>query len=412
MNGRRRILVVAPWVPAPTSGFGTRVFQLCRGLARAHEVHVLCHAEPGDEDAVAQLSERVEAVHTVPAAGRARWRKRVVQATSLVSPVPFETRRLASASLQAAFDALVRHSSFDLVQVESTHLGRLDTRGLPVLLDEHNIEYELLARVAAASDSPIRKAYYRWDSVRTRRQERRMWRRVAACAVTSAREQDVVVRHAGATPTGVVPNGVDTEYFCPGDDADVDSASVVFVGTMHYQPNVDAAIHFIRNVLPLLWRDRPDVVFTAVGHSAPRELTRLAGPRVVVTGTVPDVRPFLRRAAAVVVPLRSGSGTRLKILEAMAVGRPVVSTRLGAEGLDATDGEHLVVAEEPGEFAGAVRRLLEDASSGAHLGTRARLFVEDRYSWHSAVRALDTLQCRVDRARCATAGLAAAAEGL
>jgi glycosyltransferase involved in cell wall biosynthesis len=395
MTPRRTILVVAPWVPAPTSGFGTRVFQLCVGLARQHSVAVLCHAQAGDDDALAQLADRVDAVHTVAADRLPPWRRRLVQSTSLLSPSPFETRRLVTASFRAALHTLLAEQRFDVVQFESAYLGGLARPGLPSVIDEHNIEHELLSRVAAADALSARKVFHRWDAIRTRRLEQRLWRRVPACAVTSEREQAMVSRWAPQTLTAVVPNGVDADHFRPEPDSAVDPSNLVFVGTMHYQPNVDAAIHFIRDVLPLLWRDRPDLVFTAVGHHPPAELARLAGPRVVITGSVPDVRPYVHRAAVVVVPLRSGSGTRLKILEAMAMGRPVISTRMGMEGLDAQPGRDLLVADGPEQLAALIRRALDDPALRAAVGARGRALVEDRYSWERATSQLEELHCRL-----------------
>src|SRR5207253_2743843 len=146
------------------------------------------------------------------------------------------------------------------------------------------------------------------------------------CVLTSDREE-------------AVPNGVDIDYFQPTSDA-VDADSMVYVGVTHYRPNVDAALYFIREVLPHVLRVRPSVRFTIVGGGAPEELQRLAGPNVVFTDTVPDTRPYVSRAAAFVVPLRMGSGTRLKVLEGLAMRRPLISTSLGCEGIDAVDGQH------------------------------------------------------------------------
>ena len=394
MTARRRILVVAPWVPAPTSGFGTRVHQLCAGLADQHSVQLLCHARPDDARDVAVLRERLDAVHTVPAPASSRLRKRLRQAASLVTPRPFESRLRTSPGLRAALEAVLAAEAFDIVQIESAHLGDLTAPGLPVVLDEHNIEHEILERVAAADHHPVRRAFHRWDGTRMRRFERHVWSRVDACALTSEREEALLRRVHPDALTAVVPNGVDTAYFRRAGGAPEAAPSTVFVGTMHYRPNVDGARHFIEETLPLLWRDHPDLTFTAVGHSAPAELTRLATARVRVTGFVPDVRPHLERATVVVVPLRSGSGTRLKILDALSMGCAVVTTRLGMEGIDAVDGEHLLVADDPGPFAAAVARLLDDAMLRHRLGAQGRELVVRRYGWRASVEALDDLQSR------------------
>jgi glycosyltransferase involved in cell wall biosynthesis len=165
---------------------------------------------------------------------------------------------------------------------------------------------------------------------------------------------------------------------------------VVFLGVMHYRPNVDAAMYFAREILPHLLRERPNLTFTIVGGGAPEELRRLAGPNVILTDRVPDTRPYLARAGAFVVPLRMGSGTRLKVLEAMAMGRPVVSTSLGCEGIAVVDGQHALVADDPSTFARTVLQVLGDPALASRLGSNGRHLVERRYSWPSVLKRLDS----------------------
>ncbi len=169
----------------------------------------------------------------------------------------------------------------------------------------------------------------------------------------------------------------------------MDPNSLVFTGLMSYRPNIDAVSYFVRHILPLIVAQRPTVRFTIVGQGAPAEITRLEGPNVHVAGKVPDVRPFVNRAAAFVVPLRMGSGTRLKILEGMAMGKAVVSTTLGCEGIDVRHGEHLVIADGAPAFAEAVLSLMADANRAAGLGRDGRALVEQSYSWVSIVAELE-----------------------
>jgi glycosyltransferase involved in cell wall biosynthesis len=185
-----------------------------------------------------------------------------------------------------------------------------------------------------------------------------------------------------------VPNGVDVDYFRPTQAA-VDPDSIVLTGLMTYRPNADAAVHFVREVLPLVRRSRPRARFTAVGWGLPRDLAPLLGDGVTHTGRVPDVRPYLAEAAAVVVPLRMGSGTRLKVLEALAMGKGVVSTTLGCEGVDVTPGGDLLVADDPASFAAAVVELMENAERRQALGLGGRRLVERSYTWPSVVARLE-----------------------
>jgi glycosyltransferase involved in cell wall biosynthesis len=245
-----------------------------------------------------------------------------------------------------------------------------------------------------------------------RREEQRCWKRADGCILTSDREEAILRQYAPQAPTLVVPNGVDVDYFRPS-QATPDPDSIVFVGVMHYRPNVDAMLYFIREVMPHLLRQRPQLTLTVIGAKPPEELRRLAGPNVVVTDRVPDTRPYVERAGAFVVPLRMGSGTRLKVLEGLAMGRPVISTSLGCEGIDAVDGQHLLVADQPAEFAHSVLRVLDDPALAARLGRQGRALVEERYSWASVLGQLEAFMyarrraAAVGQAQRTEAGLAA-----
>jgi len=257
-----------------------------------------------------------------------------------------------------------------------------------LLVDEHNIEYELLYRTFKTERSPLRK-FYNWVEYRKfRREEQRSWKQSDGCITTSDREEIMLRQHAPATPTVVVPNGVDTDFFRPT-QVTRDPNNIVFLGVMHYRPNVDAALYFAREILPHLLRERPNLTFTIVGGGAPDELQRLAGKNIVLTDTVPDTRPYVAGAGVFVVPLRMGSGTRLKVLEGLAMGSPLVSTSVGCEGIATQDGEHLLVADDPLDFARSVLRLLGDPALGSALGRNGRALVEAQYSWPSVLRQLE-----------------------
>jgi glycosyltransferase involved in cell wall biosynthesis len=180
---------------------------------------------------------------------------------------------------------------------------------------------------------------------------------------------------------------VDLRYFRPSAEPTIPD-SLVFTGLMRYRPNHDAVKYFVREVLPLIRRVRPGVRLTVVGGDPPPELSRLAGPDVEITGGVPDVRPYVARAAAVVVPLRMGGGTRLKVLEALAMGKAVVSTGIGCEGLLAEDGVHLLTADDPQSLAERTLLVLSTPSLAGDLGRRGRLLVEENYGWERVVDGL------------------------
>jgi sugar transferase (PEP-CTERM/EpsH1 system associated) len=383
-----RVLIVSPVLPyPPTWGFATRVFHFVRLLARRHAVTVVAYGEPGDTDAIEHLTRLGAAVHAVPRAGGAGT-KRLAQLSSLVSPRSYQWRAMYSPAMQRTLREVMARERFDLIQIESSQLAvfEYDARAL-LVVDEHNVEYELLYRMFQTEHSAVRRAYNWIEYQKFRREETRTWRRVSGCVTTSRREEEIVRQHAAATSVVTVPNAVDVEYFRPSDQL-VDNNVVVMTGLMKYRPNVDAAQYFAGEILPRIRAVRPDVQFVVVGGDPADEVRRLAGSHVIVTGSVPDVRPYVDTAAVVVVPLRMGSGTRLKVLEGLSMAKPMVSTSVGCEGIDVADGEHLLIRDDAQAFAQGVLDLLQDCDLAAKLGARGRQLVHRQYQWTTVVEQL------------------------
>lgn len=407
---RLNVLIVSAQFPyPPRSGFAMRVYHLARRLAERHDVTLLAYARPHEREGVEALrgEMRVEAVErAAPAAAATRAR----QAASLASPCPYACRKVHSRELQARIEALCARERFDVVQLESSLLCTFAVPGaLPLVIDEHNVESEVFARMRAGERSLPRRAFNRLEAVRFARFERRWWARAAGCVVTSERDARAVRAHAPGTPVAVVPNGVDLDAFRPSAGPG-EPRTVVFNGILDYRPNLDAAHHLADDVWPRVLARIPDARLTIVGRGHPRDIARLRRPGVVVTGEVPDVRPYLDRAAVVAVPVRIGGGTRLKVVEGLAAGRAMVSTALGCEGVRVRAGEHLLVADDAGAFADAVVRLFEDPALGRALGAAGRRLVEREYSWDLAAGRLDALLAEVvagDRSRSLPAAVAA-----
>jgi glycosyltransferase involved in cell wall biosynthesis len=221
----------------------------------------------------------------------------------------------------------------------------------------------------------------------TRRWEPRGLGQFARVCTVSSLERDLLLEANPHLNIEVIPNGVDTLTYTPLPPADSVPA-LVYVGNMAYLPSRDGALYLCEEILPLVWRDQPEVEAWVVGASPPEQLLALDDPRVHVTGLVDDVVTYYQRSAVSVVPLRAGGGTRLKILEAMALGRPIVSTTIGREGLDVLDGQHLLVADDPRQFADHVLRLLADEALRDDIVSRARQLVEEQYAWHSIAQNL------------------------
>jgi len=388
-----RILVLSAFLPSRESGGRVRLRALMRGLAFRHSVSLASFAPADVAPAiVSEVRDSYDDVVVVPSTHLAtRLRKRILQLRSLASSRSYERLACERAQMQAAIDGLLGRSRFDLVHIEGCQMAHYDLHGsAPVVLDEQNVEYDVLRRVVAVTPSLPRRIYNELDGRKLRREEEASWRAASAVAMTSERDAQFVRAAAPRTRTAVVPNGVDAGAFVPGTRATV-RGTLLFFGEMGYYPNTDAMLFFATQVLPLVRRANPSARLVIVGPSAPPAVRALASDSVEVVGAVTDVRPYLATAHAVVVPLRVGGGTRLKILESLAMGKPVVTTSLGAEGLAVAHERELLVADGPAALANAVSRVLDDDALGERLAVAGRCLIEREYDWPSSVRALEEL---------------------
>jgi polysaccharide biosynthesis protein PslH len=428
-NGAVRVLILTPQFPYPPhQGTTIRNYHLIAGLARRYEVHLLSFGDP-EVCQGTPLDGLCRSVQVVQAPQRTTARR---LAGLLFSRLPDLAQRLPSAEFQDALDATLDREDPDVVQVEGIELARYlfrvadsrSGRGRPCLiLDEHNAEYILQQRACETDarrlwprrtpgDEPERAgptdirgsarrlagALYslvQWR--RLRRYERRAC--LAADRVVAVSEADAHALRAlvpGLEPV-VVPNGVDVDFYSapvplltgrPGPEP----FDVVFTGKMDFRPNVDAVLWFARQVLPLIRREVPSVRFWIVGQSPHARLEPLSlDPGVEITGWVEDVRPYIAAAAAYVVPLRIGGGTRLKVLEAMAMGKAIVSTTVGCEGFEVVSGQELLIADEPSGFAAAVVQLLRQPELRERMGRAARRFAGSRYDWRMILPKLERI---------------------
>jgi glycosyltransferase involved in cell wall biosynthesis len=258
---------------------------------------------------------------------------------------------------------------------------------VPVIIDHHNAEHLILQRYAALERNPAKKLYAWLESRKIRAWEQKACERAAVALDCSARDLDVLRSLAPQTQFFVVPNVVDVNHYRP-DPGREQPHTIVFQGGMDWYPNRDAVQFFIAEILPQVRSSFSDVKFIVAGRNPPEAFRRQceATAGVVFTGTVDDMRSVIARAAISVVPLRIGSGTRLKILEAAAMGKAIVSTSLGAEGLDFRSSDDILIADRAPDFAAAVTTLLADAVARRRIGLAARQRVEELYS-SAALRA-------------------------
>lgn len=397
-----RILFLTPYLPYPLNkGTALRNLHLLRGAAQGHQVYLLTFGLETDEEAIQVLQQDLAGLEVVPPPRRS-FLQRLAE---LPSPLPDLASRLHSPVFWLRLEKTLATMDFDLLQVEGLEMApyalevcrRRGTSKKPlVLFDAHNAEYAL-QRGAFRTDltTPRRWPSAAYSLIQWRkllRYEREVCRRAdGVLAVSSADAAALGTLEPSLRPK-ILPNGVDTSFFTYRSLAsrrNDDGPTLVFTGTLDYRPNVDAAVWLCRRILPLIGRKHPSLRLFLVGRDPAPAVRWLAGPGITVTGPVEDVRPYLYQADVFVAPLRMGSGTRLKILEAMACGLPVVSTTLGIEGIAATPGEEVLSADTPADFAARVLELLGDRTKAQKLATRARLLVEHRYDWKAILPGLE-----------------------
>jgi glycosyltransferase involved in cell wall biosynthesis len=390
----RRLLYLSPEFPDPEGNGGeVRLFRILSDLAaRGEQIRLLA---PATAEKIARGSVLRAAGVDLRPVERPPSRAREALAATIRDPRvawALATRswlawqaevylrelrsELASALADGGWDAAIVEHDWALGWVRAL------PPQLPVGLVFQNLTDSLLER-QAATESGLPRLRARRDARLARAETDRAIGRVAQAFACSTDDADEIARRWNV-PCAVVPNGADVEHLAsvPA-DGQVDGA-LLFTGTMSYPPNAQAARWMVERVLPLVRARRPDVTFEIVGRDPPAAVRELARAGVTVTGRVPDLASHFTTAAVVVAPLLSGSGTKLKVLEAMAAGRPVVATSIGAEGIEARDGEDLRIADSPEDFASAVVDLLGDRAEAARIAGNGRARVVERYSWSAS----------------------------
>lgn len=386
---RPKLLFLSQVLPfPPDGGVQIRTYNVLRLLARTFDVTALCFYRKGvlkSPDAVQTSVDELRRFCDAEAfpipQEHSGFRFVRDHLWSVASGRAYTVTSYESQEFRTRVEELLRARKFDLVHVDSLDLsGYLPLlEGTPVVCVHHNVESALLRRRAQNERSPLRRRYIALQAGLLEAEERRWCGRVALnVAVSDEDRRRFAVLVPGARFT-VVANGVDTHTFRP---ATVRQAGIVFVGGYGWYPNRDALEYFADDILPLLRETSPELPVQWVGR-APEAVRREYRERhgVELTGYVDDIRPYVHGAACYVVPLRVGGGTRLKILDAWAMGKAVVSTSIGCEGLQARDGENILIRDDPGKFAEAVQQVLKDEALRTRLGDGARRTAEEVYEW-------------------------------
>jgi glycosyltransferase involved in cell wall biosynthesis len=408
MSSERLSILHISHMPASPPRFGAqaRVHGLMTQLGRRHvltAVMLVDHEFDLEECRRAMQAYCREVVLVPNPNGRDGLSKRLLQLRSLASNRSFERLRVTVPTLQRKLDQVLRAKRFDLVNLEFSFLGHCDLRQAPpgerlpaLVVDSHNIDYDLARQYARDGSSLVRRLYASANWRKLRREELATYRDADGVYLCSAADERRLLDEVPGARTTVIPNAADVEYYQPRPtDPPPDGRTVVFFGLLSYVPNIDGVIHFVQDIWPRIAETHPEAHCKIIGSRPPPSLLALAGPRVELTGFVSDLRPHLAAAAAVVVPLRLGGGTRLKIVEAMAMGKAIVSTTLGAEGIEAVRGRDLLVEDEPAAFAEAVHSLIADPRLAARIGQSGRRLAVERYSWSGAAWALEGFYRRI-----------------
>lgn len=393
-----------------TKGGQIRTLEMLRHLHRWHEIHYVAIENPAQPEGPARAHEYSHKAYP--------FKYRIPDKTSpafyaelargLFSPTPVAVERFNPPGMRAFLEDLIRRERFDCAVVD--HLAPTSYfPDLPhAIFFQHNVETVIWRRHVEHAPDPLRRAYFKLQADRMYRYERRVSQASGHIVAVSQTDAGEMRRLFDVTRVTEIPTGVNIEYFLPPDDSArsvggvgasacqgerSSPADLVFVGSMDWLPNVDGVLHFVRQILPLIRKHRPDTTLAIVGRTPPPKIAQLAAedPRIQVTGTVPDIRPYLWNSAVAVVPLRIGGGTRLKIYEAMAAKIPVVSTTIGAEGLSVNPPHDIRIADTPEHFASQCLELLGSPEIRACVSQTAWEMVNSHFSWEHVARCFENI---------------------
>jgi glycosyltransferase involved in cell wall biosynthesis len=381
-----------------TKGGQIRTLEMLRSLHRWHEIHYVAIEDPRHPEGPARASEYCTRSYPfryrIP--GKNSLGFGLQLARGLFDSMPLAVSRFHPPGLRDFLAGLIARERFDRAVVDFLPPAAYFPDLSRAVLFQHNVETMIWRRRVEHSSDPLRRWYLRQQAARMFEFEKRAC--LAAGSVVAVSEKDACTMRElfGVRRVTAIPTGVDVAYFKPPSEVlppvpNAGAFDLVFVGSMDWLPNVDGVVWFAREVLPLIRRRRPDCSLAIVGRTPPPSILALArqDPLIHVTGTVPDIRPYLWRSAVSIVPLRIGGGTRLKIYESMAASTPVVSTAIGAEGLEAHPPSDLRLADSPEAFAAACTELLAGDALRESQAAAALEMVESRFSWEQVARSFD-----------------------
>jgi polysaccharide biosynthesis protein PslH len=383
-HGSMKILwVKTDFLHPTTRGGQIRTLEMLRQMRKRHEVHYVAFDDPLSPEGLRRSGEYATQAHPVShyIVPKRSLRFAGHLLSGLYSPIPVAAMRYQSQAMRGTITRLLSEHNFDAKVCDFLFpsINIPDMSGW--VLFQHNIETIIWERHAQAGRTPLHRAYFGIQARRMLEWERSVCRAASHVAAVSEVDERIVKERFGVSRASSIPTGVDIGYF-ERPPALARNYDLVFVGSMDWMPNIDGVRWFLNEVWPLIRLKKPDCRVAIVGRRPPSSITSEAkDPLITITGTVPDVRPFLWESAVSIVPLRVGGGTRLKIFEAMAAGTPVVSTAIGAEGLPVNDGTTICIADDAQKFASECLELLGDSKARTAMAARALELVRANFSW-------------------------------
>jgi len=384
--------MITHFVPyPPNAGNLQRNYNLLREISKTHDVHLITLTQrtllPEKtllDQAIEKLSGFCTTIQVFPIpSDRNRLLWYLLLLGNIFSTVPYSVWRFHSCKMKKSIQKFLKKITIDVIHVDTIDLAgyALPYKFIPKVLNHHNIESNLLFRRANFSKNPLKKWYINFQAKKVRSFERQVLPLFDYNITVSPIDQSSLVELAHNCKTTVVANGTDTDFFIPTHYKH--ECTIIFAGGFHWIPNADAMYFFCSEIFPLIQREIAEVKMKIIGDHPPRELSILASNNsgINILGFVPDIREHFARAAVQVVPLRIGGGTRLKILDGLAMGKAVVSTSIGAEGLELRDGFNILFADTVEAFATKVIKLLKNPRIRERLGKNGRSTVEKKYSW-------------------------------
>ena len=390
-----KILFITSQFPfPPDSGWNIRVFNFIRFLSAKHKITLLSfYTEKDDPSKFSELSGYCSEIFTIR---RSSSYNPLDLAKGLLTSIPFSIWNYKSRKMEKKAKEIISSRKYDVIQVEDIHMSQYlpwDCSGLKIL-DMHNVESEYLERFSEIEKDVFKKYYASLTAGKLKKYEISNSKKFDLCLTVSEKDLKTFQLFAQPRSLEVIPNGVDLNYFSTK-EVKTDPLTLLFLGKLDYRPNIDAMFYFMEKIWPLIIKRIPDAKFLVVGKDMPENLkSSLKSKNVILKGYVEDIREVLSSCSVMVVPLRYGGGTRIKILEAFAMGKPVVSTTLGCEGIEVHSGEEILIADTPESFADSVLEVLTSSDVSKKLGSIGRKLVQEKYDWEKITQKLEGIYLR------------------